>query len=209
MNERTTLMPRRAIVIFAAAVLAIAAAIASVAMFNQQARHSGASGVALVGGPFTLTDQDGRRVTEKDFLGRHMLAFFGYTYCPDICPTELQVMMAALDTLGPMAEKIQPVFISIDPDRDTPDVLKAYVENFGPRLMGLTGTPEEIATVAKAYRVHYAKAANAASPESYLMDHTSIIYLMGPDGRFVQHFAYTTDAAKLGRELKAAVTVSP
>ena len=114
--------------------------------------------MALVGGPFSLTDQDGRRVSEKDFLGKHMLVFFGYTYCPDICPTELQVMTAALDTLGPEAEKIQPVFVSVDPERDTPEVLKSYVENFGPRLIGLTGTPEEIAAIAKAYRVYYAKA---------------------------------------------------
>ena len=114
--------------------------------------------MALVGGPFTLTDQDGKKVSEKDFLGKYMLVFFGYTYCPDICPTELQVMTAALDSMGPEAEKIQPVFVSVDPERDTPEVLKSYVENFGPRLVGLTGTPEEIAAVAKAYRVYYAKA---------------------------------------------------
>ena len=98
-------------------------------------------------------------MSEKDFLGKHMLVFFGYTYCPDVCPTELQVMTAALDAMGPEAEKIQPVFVSVDPERDTPEVLKSYVENFGPRLIGLTGTPEEIAAVAKAYRVYYAKAA--------------------------------------------------
>jgi cytochrome oxidase Cu insertion factor (SCO1/SenC/PrrC family) len=202
-------MPSRAILIFAAAVLLIAAGLGGYAWMNRHMQGTGGTGVALVGGPFTLTDQDGRKVSEKDFLGRYMLVFFGFTYCPDICPTELQVMMAALDSMGPQAAKIQPVFVSIDPERDTPEVLKAYVGNFGPRLIGLTGTPEEIAAVAKAYRVYYAKAGDQSSPDSYLMDHSSIIYLMGPDGSFVKHFPFTTDAAKLSAELKEAVTASP
>lgn len=202
-------MPRRAVLIFAAAVLLIAAGLGGYYVMNRQMAGSPGSGVALVGGPFTMTNQDGRKVSEKDFLGRHMLVFFGYTYCPDVCPTELQVMMAALDTLGPDAEKIQPVFVSVDPERDTPEVLKSYVENFGPRLIGLTGTPQEVAAIAKAYRAFYAKAANPSAPDSYLMDHSSIIYLMGSDGQFVKHFAYTTDAAKLATELKQAVAASP
>jgi cytochrome oxidase Cu insertion factor (SCO1/SenC/PrrC family) len=202
-------MPRRAVLIFAAAVLLIAAGLGGFAYMSRQLAESGGTGVALVGGPFSLTDQNGRRVSEKDFLGRHMLVFFGFTYCPDICPTELQVMTAALDAMGPEGEKIQPVFVSIDPERDTPEVLKSYVENFGPRLIGLTGTPEEIAAVAKAYRVYYAKAGDQSSPDSYLMDHSSIIYLMGPDGRFVKHFPFTTDVAKLTAELKEALRASP
>lgn len=202
-------MPRRTILIFAAAVLLIALGIAGFALVSQRAHQPLSSGVALVGGPFSLVDQDGKRVTEKDFLGKYMLVFFGYTFCPDVCPTELQVMTAALDQMGPEAEKIQPVFISIDPERDTPQVLKAYVGNFGPRLIGLTGTPEEVAAVAKAYRVYYAKAGNASSATDYLMDHSSIIYLMGPDGRFVTHMPYTTDAAKLAQELKETLTASP
>jgi protein SCO1/2 len=202
-------MPRRAVVIFAAFVLLLAAGFAGFYLMNRQMAEPGGSGVALVGGPFTLTDQDGRKVSEKDFLGKHMLVFFGYTYCPDICPTELQVMTAALDELGPAAEKIQPVFVSVDPQRDTPEVLKSYVGNFGPRLIGLTGTPEEIAGIAKAYRVYYAKSGDQASPDSYLMDHSSIMYLMGPDGNFVKHFTYTTDAAKLAGELKEALAASP
>jgi protein SCO1/2 len=202
-------MPRRAILVFAAVVLLVAAGLGGYALMSRYMAGPGGTGVALVGGPFSLTDQDGRKVSEKDFLGRHMLIFFGYTYCPDICPTELQVMMAALDAMGPAGEKIQSVFISIDPERDTPEVLKVYVGNFGPRLIGLTGTVGEIAAVAKAYRVYYAKAGDQASPDSYLMDHSSIIYLMGPDGRFVKHFPYTTDVAKLTAELKEAVTASP
>ena len=167
------------------------------------------TGRPMVGGPFSLIDNTGKRVTDKDYLGHYMLVFFGYTYCPDVCPTELQVMSAALDQLGPEASRIQPVFVSIDPARDTPEVLKAYVANFGPRLMGLTGTPEEIAAIAKAYRVYYAKAGNGASATDYLMDHSSIIYLMGPDGRFVKHMPYTTDAAKLAMDLKETLRTSP
>jgi cytochrome oxidase Cu insertion factor (SCO1/SenC/PrrC family) len=200
-------MPRRAVVIFAALVLLAAAGIGGYAWVNRHPQHG--TGVALVGGPFTLTDHNGRRVTEKDFLGKYMLAFFGYTYCPDVCPTELQVMMAALEAMGPDADKVQPVFISIDPARDTPEVLKSYVENFGPGLIGLTGTAEEVAATAKAYRVYYAKAGNTPSETDYLMDHSSIIYLMGPDGHFVKHMPYTTDAAKLTADIKQALSSSP
>jgi len=201
-------MPRRSLVIFAAVILLIAAGIGGYALVNRQLHQGGAQGEALVGGPFTMTDHTGAKVTEKTFLGRYMLVFFGYTYCPDICPTELQVMMAALDSMGPQAEKIRPVFVSVDPERDTPEVLKSYVENFGPQLVGLTGTPEEVAGIAKAYRVYYAKSGDKESPD-YLMDHSSIIYLMGPDGRFVKHMPYTTDAAKLAEELKEALASSP
>lgn len=202
-------MPRRAVLLFSAFVLALAAGIGGLAIFKLYSNPiATGSGTALVGGPFALTRQDGKRVTEKDFLGRYMLVFFGYTYCPDICPTELQVMTAAIGMMGEDGKAITPVFVSIDPQRDTPEVVKAYVENFGSNLVGLTGTPEEIANAAKAYRVYYAKAGNSGSDE-YLMDHSSIIYLMGPDGRFVKHFTYTTDAPQLAKELKEAITASP
>ena len=202
-------MPRRPIMVLAAFILLIAAGLGGYAWMSHELHGPRGSGIALVGGPFSLVNQDGKRVTEKDFLGNYMLVFFGYTYCPDVCPTELQVMTAALDQLGPEASRIQPVFVSVDPARDTPEVLKAYVANFGPRLMGLTGTPEEIAAIAKAYRVYYAKAGNGASATDYLMDHSSIIYLMGPDGSFVKHMPYTTDAAKLAMELKETLRTSP
>ena len=201
-------MPRRPILIFAAVILLLAAGLSGYAWMARNSNGPGELGTALVGGPFTLTDQDGRKVSEKDFLGKYMLVFFGYTYCPDVCPTELQVMTAAVDSLGADASNLQPVFISVDPERDTPTVLRAYVENFGPRLIGLTGTPEEVAAVAKAYRVYYAKAKGSTAAD-YLMDHSSIIYLMGPDGKFVKHFPYTTDATKLSKELKETITSSP
>lgn len=202
-------MPRRPILVLAALILLIAAGIGTYAWMSRALHGPQGSGIALVGGPFSLVDQDGRKVTEKDFLGKYMLVFFGYTFCPDVCPTELQVMSAALDQLGAEADRIQPVFVTIDPARDTPEVLKAYVANFNPRLMGLTGTPQQIAGIAKAYRVFYAKAGNSTASTDYLMDHSAIIYLMGPDGRFVKHMAYTTDAAKLAAELKETLRTSP
>ena len=200
-------MPRRPILILAVAVLVAAAALAAFAFLGLPQQNGTGTGRALVGGPFSLTDHTGRRVTEKDFLGRYMLVFFGYTYCPDVCPTELQVMTAALDELKEAGDAIVPVFITVDPERDTPDTVRAYVENFSPRLVGLSGTLEEIAAVAKAYRVYYARSGEGKS-EDYLMDHSSIIYLMGPDGTLVRHFGYTTDARQLAAELKDAITGS-
>ena len=164
------------------------------------------TGKALVGGPFKLTDQHGRTVSDSDFRGKYMLVAFGYTFCPDVCPAELQVITAALDDLGPLADRVQPVFITIDPERDTVPQLALYAGNFHPRLVLLTGTSAEIADVAKAYRVYYAKAEGSASTSrDYLMDHSSIIYLMGPDGQFVRHFTYTTDAAALAQQLRQAI----
>jgi len=165
------------------------------------------AGRALVGGPFTLTDHNGRRVTEKDFLGRYMLVYFGYTWCPDVCPTELQVISAALDSMGEAAKQIQPVFVTVDPARDTVAQMKEYVGSFHPSLVGLTGTDEEIEAVAKAYRVYYAKA-DGGDAENYLVDHGSLIYLMGPDGQFVTHFTYGTDPEKLAEGLKAAIAAN-
>lgn len=200
-------MPRRAVLLFSIALLILAVAIGGASLLMRQPSGGKGSGEALVGGPFSLIDHTGKRVSEKDFLGRYMLVFFGYTYCPDICPTELQVMTAALDSMGAEAARIQPIFITVDPQRDTPKVMADYVGNFGPRLVGLTGTPEEVAAVAKVYRAYYAKA-GASGTEDYLMDHSSTIILMGPDGRFVKYFTYTTDAAALAAELKEALRTS-
>jgi cytochrome oxidase Cu insertion factor (SCO1/SenC/PrrC family) len=163
------------------------------------------SGVAQVGGPFTMVNHRGETVTEKSFRGKPLLLFFGFTFCPDICPTELQVMAAALDELGAQGKDIQPVFVTVDPARDTPDVMAQYVANFGDRLVGLTGSPDQVAAMAKAYRVFYEKRDNAADPASYLMDHSSIIYLMGRDGTFLKHFSYTTDQKALVEGLRKAL----
>jgi cytochrome oxidase Cu insertion factor (SCO1/SenC/PrrC family) len=138
---------------------------------------------ASLGGPFSLVDETGQAVTERSFAGRWMLVYFGFTYCPDVCPTELGTIAAALDALGPdAAERVVPVFISVDPQRDTPDAMADYVSRFHPRMRGLTGTPEQIADVARRYRVYYARARGAGTTD-YLVDHSSFIYLVGPDGR--------------------------
>jgi protein SCO1/2 len=163
------------------------------------------TGTALVGGPFTLTDHNGNRVTEKSYGGKYLLVFFGFTFCPDVCPTELQVMSAAVDQLGPVAEKIQPLFITVDPARDTPQVMKDYVANFTPRLIGLTGSEQDIADVAAKYRVYYAKAKGSENSPDYLMDHSTILYLMNPDGTYLKHFTYETDAKTLADGLREAV----
>ena len=145
----------------------------------------GRSAVAGIGGPFTLTDGNGKQVTDQDFRGKYMLVFFGFTFCPDICPTTLNMVSDALDRLGPKADKIAPLFITVDPKRDTPAVVKQYAAAFGPRIVGLTGTPEQIKAVAKAYRVYYAEHRTGEGPGDYSMDHSSVMYLMGPDGTFV------------------------
>jgi cytochrome oxidase Cu insertion factor (SCO1/SenC/PrrC family) len=163
------------------------------------------TGKALIGGAFTLTDNSGKRVTDQDFHGKYTLVFFGFTSCPDICPAGLQLIAGALVKLGTKAQRITPIFISVDPQRDTPEKLAAYVKNFDPRLVGLTGTPEEIAAVAKAYKVYYAKVPSKERPDDYTMDHTSIIYVMDPKGEFVTHFTPSTSvndmAAKLDKIL--------
>lgn len=159
------------------------------------------SGKALIGGPFTLTDQDGNKVSDANYRGRYMLVFFGFTGCPDICPAGLQLIHAALDKIGDKAGGVTPIFVSVDPDRDTPEKLAAYVKNFDDRIVGLTGTPEEIAAVAKAYRVFYEKTPNESAPAEYGMNHTSIIYLMGPDGTYVTHFTPTTSVDQMAEKL--------
>ena len=161
------------------------------------------TGTALIGGPFTLIGHDGKPVTDQAFRGKYMLVFFGFTHCPDICPAELQVMSAALDELGPKANEIIPIFITLDPERDTPQAVTDYVRNFGPRFVGLTGSPEQVAAAAKAYRVTYSKfQEEGAKPDDYTIDHAALVYLMGKDGEYVNHFAYGTPAAKMAETLR-------
>jgi protein SCO1/2 len=150
------------------------------------------------GGSFALTDQNGMRRTDMDFRGKYMLIFFGYTYCPDVCPTTLAVEAEALDKLGARANRIVPIFISVDPKRDTPDKLKSYLSSFDakppstrPGFVGLTGTAEEIAKAAKAYRVYYRAHLDGRSPDGsdYSIDHTGDVYLMDPEGKFVAYYS--------------------
>ena len=161
-----------------------------------------------LGGPFSLTDQSGKPVTEHDFAGRWMLLYFGYTFCPDVCPTELGSLVAAVDALGAAAEQVVPVFITIDPQRDTPAQLADYVSRFDPRLQGLTGTPEQIAEVARRYRVYYARAQRAETTD-YLMDHSSFIYLVGPDGRVRSLFRPETKPEDMAAAIAAQIGGGP
>ena len=139
---------------------------------------------AAIGGPFQLTDQSGKTVTDKNLKGKPTLIFFGYTHCPDVCPTELQAISLALDTLGAAADAVQPLFITIDPERDTPARLADYVSSFHPRLIGLTGPLPAIRKTAIAYRVFFSKP-GVAAPADYPVDHTGFIYLVGKDGRYL------------------------
>jgi cytochrome oxidase Cu insertion factor (SCO1/SenC/PrrC family) len=141
-----------------------------------------------IGGEFTLVDQNGVTRHPEDFRGKLMLVYFGYTFCPDACPTALQDMSRAIDLLGAKGDAVQPIFITIDPARDTAEQMKLYASNFHPRLIGLTGTPEQVAQAAKAYRVYYAKGQSSGGGEDYLMDHTAFIYLMDRDGKYLSHF---------------------
>jgi len=156
-----------------------------------------------IGGPFTLVDHTGKTVTDGDFRGRYLLVFFGYTYCPDVCPTSLQTLTAALDLLGAQAEKVQPLFISVDPERDTPEALAWYVGNFHPRLIGLTGSSEQTAAAAKAYRVYYAKTQEeGAADDDYLMGHSAMTYLMGPDGKYRTVFSHDVTPEEMANTLR-------
>ena len=141
---------------------------------------------SLFGGPFALIDHDGQAVTDRSFAGRHMLVYFGYTHCPDICPTDLPAIAAALDEIGGLAGRLHVLFITVDPARDTPERLRHYVTAIHPSIRGLTGPKDRIAAVATAYRVHRrifrVEGADAAE---YFMNHSSIAYLMGPDGAFL------------------------
>ena len=143
-----------------------------------------------IGGPFALTTANGQTLTDRDIRGKWLLVYFGYTNCPDICPTTLLEISDTLKSLGPLARQVQPLFITIDPQRDTQEAIGAFVAAFDDRIIGLTGTPAQIATVAKEYHVYYAKnAASAADGQSYFMDHTAFVYVMGPDGKYVTLFS--------------------
>jgi protein SCO1/2 len=153
------------------------------------------------GGPFELFDQRGITVTDKNFAGRHMLIFFGYTYCPDVCPLTLQNVHQALDQIGKRADNVVPVFVTIDPDRDTIEVLRDYAAHFHPRQVALTGSAEQIKAVARAYGVYYGRARDSGTSE-YLMDHSSLVFHIGPDGRYVSHFRGGLTADEIARHLR-------
>ena len=192
----------------AAALLLVAGGVAILAVKVIEAGPSSQGrilGQPTIGGPFSLVDGDGGEVTDQSFPGKHLFVYFGFTYCPDICPTELVSMSDALDLLKPEeAAAFQPIFITIDPDRDTPAVVKEYVANFHDRMVGLTGTPEQIKQAASAYRVYYAKQ-ESENGRPYQMAHSSYIYVVDPDGLYVRHFSVGKTADEIAEGLRATL----
>ena len=183
-------MPSRRTAIIAALLLILAglALAAYVVLQHRQqliATAESVTEIASIGGPFTLTDHTGRRVTDADFAGKYRLVFFGFASCPDVCPTTLNRIALTMEALGDRAAEVQPLFITVDPERDTPEVLADYVSLFDANIVGLTGSPAEIEAVAKSYRVYFRKVPIEGDPDNYTMDHSAILYLMGPDGAYV------------------------
>ena len=167
----------------------------------------GAAGTVLasaIGGPFRLADQNGKTVTDADLKGKWSLVYFGYTHCPDACPTALNDISIALEDLGTKRDAVRPVFITVDPERDTPEALKAYVTSFDAPILALTGTPEQVAQAAKGYRVYYAKHPEAGG--EYSMDHSSVIYVMDPQGRFTASFTHESTPEQIAERLKKLLT---
>jgi len=159
-----------------------------------------AAGVTI-GGPFVLQNQAGKAVTEKDFLGNYAVVFFGFTHCPDICPTGLQTVVDAKDAVGPAAKNLQILFITLDPERDTAPIMAEYVGMFASNIIGLTGSLPQVEAVAKAYKVAFKKAF-AEDGSDYEIEHSSPIYLMGPDGKFVTLYGGDISAEDLATDLK-------
>lgn len=198
-------MSRTSLLIIAlVAVLGLAAGGAMVWRLSGPGEAGGAQGQAKVGGPFQLVNQDGQAVDESILKGRWSVVFFGFTYCPDICPSTLQAVAVAQEELGARARDLQVVFISVDPERDTPEQLKTYLslEAFPDNVVGLTGTPEQVAAAAKAYYVYYRKSGEGPN---YTVDHSTAAYLMDPDGQFNRVLAYGLPPQEMARLIRTAM----
>jgi protein SCO1 len=196
-------MSKRSLIIIA--LVAVIGLGAGAALFwRAEAPVGAASAEADVGGPFELVNQDGQTVDESILEGRWSVVFFGFTYCPDICPSTLQAVAAAQEQLGPRGADLQTVFISVDPERDTPEQLKTYLslDAFPDGVVGLTGTPEQIDQVAKAYYVYHRK--SGEGPD-YTMDHSTAAYLMDPQGRFNRVLAYGLSPDEMARLIRTAM----
>jgi cytochrome oxidase Cu insertion factor (SCO1/SenC/PrrC family) len=165
-----------------------------------------AQGKALIESEFSLVDHTGKPVADEDFEGKWQLVFFGFTSCPDVCPTTLIEVSAVLEELGDHAQQVTPLFISVDPERDTPEVMAEYVANFDPRIVGLTGSPEQIKQAAQAFRAYYAKVEQENQPDGYMMDHSAFLYLMDPEGEYATHFSPSDEPATVAQEIRAYLT---
>ncbi|MBT3532302.1 MAG: redoxin domain-containing protein [Rhodospirillaceae bacterium] len=196
----------RVMLFIAAMVVAVALGLTINALFLDQSRPKSTTiGVAAIGGPFELVDHQGRKVRDSDYRGSYLLVMFGYTFCPDVCPTELQLITEAMELLGPEASKVQPLLITVDPERDTAEILADYVGNFHPAIIGLTGSVEQVKSAARAYKVFFAKG-EADSEGDYFMDHSSFIYLMSPDGAYLHHFAPNMPAEAMAERIRAEIS---
>ncbi len=184
----------------AAALLALAVALPTLVATRPQPHATIISGI---GGPFKLVDQNGRTVTDADFRGKWLLIYFGYTHCPDACPTALNAMAEALDRLGPARDKIQALFVTLDPERDTPAVLKDYTAAFQANILGLTGSLEQIAAAAREYRIAFEK--HPTGDGDYGIDHSSLIFLVDPAGKPEAFFSDQTAPDRLARRLGEAI----
>jgi protein SCO1 len=158
-----------------------------------------------IGGPFTLSTPDGTTVTDQTYRGKWLLVYFGYTFCPNSCPTTLLEVATALKKLGPHAAQIQPLFITIDPQRDTPQVMRQYTEFFDPRILGLTGTPQQIAAAAKEYGAYYVRHRTGPAAGDYVMDHSTYLYVMDPQGKFVRAFDAGTPGDRIADSLRELI----
>lgn len=163
------------------------------------------SGEALIGGEFSLTDQHGNPYTHNDMLGHYSLVFFGFTHCPDICPTALLNSTLALAQLGDAAKQVKIVFISVDPERDNPASMKLFVNNFSPDIAALSGTAEQVKQAANAYKVFYSKVEQKDSAIGYVVDHSAYLYLMGKDGKYISHFPHNVAQQELADTLKRII----
>ncbi len=203
---KETGMPKTALQALLVALVAAIAVAAGVYIWRAgddagQSAETRSTGRALIGGPFSLVDHAGRARTEKDLLGKFAVVNFGFTNCPDVCPATLQTISDALELMGPAAQRIRPVFVSVDPDRDTVERLKIYRKAFDDRFLMLTGSEAAVARAAKAYKVGYSRMKPAADG-SYMVNHTALIYLMGPDGAYITHFPFRIAPEKLAASLK-------
>ncbi|MEH3119215.1 MAG: SCO family protein [Methylorubrum populi] len=193
--SRSVILPLAA---FVAGLVTISAAL--VMTLVPQPPQGGAGGI---GGPFTLVSQDGKTVSERDFAGKPYLMFFGFTHCPDICPTTLQQVGDVLAALGPKADAVRAAFVTVDPERDTPEMLKAYLSSFDPRITGLTGSPEQVAAAVKTFRAYARKVPSQGG--DYTMEHTALVYLMNARNGFVGAVNLNRPAAETAAELSKRI----
>jgi protein SCO1/2 len=201
-NDKKAGGGRRTLVLLAAA-CAVVLLLGAGALWLATAPEAGTNDI---GGPFALTDGQGKPVTDRDLRGQYLLVYFGYTFCPDVCPTTLQHVTEAMRQLGPKAAQVTPVFITVDPKRDTPKVVGDYVAGFSPRLIGLTGSPAAIEAVEREYHVYAAAQPAEDGKGDYSVDHSSVLYLMGPDGHFLAPIAADDSGKDIAGEVAQHMT---